>query len=579
VRSVLRVSIVVCAVAAAFGGLAAPPTQAAGQVFTVSRFDDPEPVACNPGDCSLREAVLDAGDGDTIEIPPGDYNASLGQILIEHEVTIRDKGPGPAVVHANGEDRVFQIAGAHVTLDNVSADAGVAPLDNDKRHRGGDIMVANAGTLTMNGGVVENGLAPSAASDQVGFGGGVYNAGTVLLQGVLVTNNEADHGFGGGVYTDTTGTTTIQSSVITDNRSPVAGGGVMADAQTNVIDSLIQGNHAGDGAGVYASFFGSNVSVDIEDSTITGNTAALVGGGIRVLSSTLELNSSTVSDNTAGNDGGGIEALASAQAPATVSMHNSILAENNDNTPASGGGSDGFFPDCEDEFGGIFGSQGYNLVGDGSGCPFTHHTGDQVGTDAALLAPGLASPAFNGGPSTDMRTLAFLPGSRAIDAGDPAGCGLPDDQRGVPRALGGRCDIGAYELVRCQGALVNRVGTSGDDTFRSPTMQPTGGRDGILGLGGNDTLQAGDGGDGLCGGAGNDHLSGQGNNDSLAGGAGNDTLAGGTGNDTLLGGPGRDVVSGGDGNDTLNGGDGHDSCVGGPGTDTAAGCESKQGIP
>jgi hypothetical protein len=50
-------------------------------------------------------------------------------------------------------------------------------------------------------------------------------------------------------------------------------------------------------------------------------------------------------------------------------------------------------------------------------------------------------------------THALLNGSPTIDHGDPAGCkdsqgqALTADQRGYPRAAGGRCDIGAYEFV------------------------------------------------------------------------------------------------------------------------------------
>ena len=43
----------------------------------------------------------------------------------------------------------------------------------------------------------------------------------------------------------------------------------------------------------------------------------------------------------------------------------------------------------------------------------------------------------------------LLPGSPAIDAGDPATCAAEPvnniDQRGIPRPQGAGCDIGAYE--------------------------------------------------------------------------------------------------------------------------------------
>jgi hypothetical protein len=63
-----------------------------------------------------------------------------------------------------------------------------------------------------------------------------------------------------------------------------------------------------------------------------------------------------------------------------------------------------------------------------------------------LVDFGLAELADNGGPS---QTMALLPGSPLIDAGDDSICAGPQvnnlDQRGVARLLGSHCDIGAYE--------------------------------------------------------------------------------------------------------------------------------------
>jgi hypothetical protein len=51
--------------------------------------------------------------------------------------------------------------------------------------------------------------------------------------------------------------------------------------------------------------------------------------------------------------------------------------------------------------------------------------------------------ADNGGPTL---TLALLPGSPAIDAGDTLAA-PPTDQRGFPRPYGPAADIGAYEAM------------------------------------------------------------------------------------------------------------------------------------
>ena len=124
-------------------------------------------------------------------------------------------------------------------------------------------------------------------------------------------------------------------------------------------------------------------------------------------------------------------------------MANSILAQNTA-SPS---------PDC----GVGLESQGYNILGDPTGCTVTAAPGDQVGTGASPLNPLLGPLAGNGGPTP---TLALTDASPARDAGSPAtptdtsptpppdliSCATTD-QRGVARPSGARCDIGAFEVV------------------------------------------------------------------------------------------------------------------------------------
>jgi hypothetical protein len=144
------------------------------------------------------------------------------------------------------------------------------------------------------------------------------------------------------------------------------------------------------------------------------------GGGISNGGGTLTINNSTISGNSAlAHDGGGIAG--------TVTLQNSIVANN------SGG-------NCES---GVV-SKGYNLSSDNS-CNFSS-SGDRNNTD-----PKLGPLQNNGGPT---QTMALLPGSPAIDAGNPSGCTdgqghlLKTDQRGMPRPDKedkAGCDMGAYE--------------------------------------------------------------------------------------------------------------------------------------
>jgi predicted outer membrane repeat protein len=84
-------------------------------------------------------------------------------------------------------------------------------------------------------------------------------------------------------------------------------------------------------------------------------------------------------------------------------------------------------------------SHGYNVCSDDGG-GFLNGPGDQINTN-----PMIGPLQDNGGPTL---TYALLPGSPAINAGDPNFTPPPfNDQRGAPfvRVFRGRIDIGSFE--------------------------------------------------------------------------------------------------------------------------------------
>ncbi|HWH20025.1 MAG TPA: choice-of-anchor Q domain-containing protein, partial [Solirubrobacterales bacterium] len=116
---------------------------------------------------------------------------------------------------------------------------------------------------------------------------------------------------------------------------------------------------------------------------------------------------------------------------ATLSLRGTIIA---------GGEAEAGKENCVFGGGGVLTSLGHNLE-DHHQCLTKPAAGDLVDTPA-----GLGPLAANGGPT---ETMALLPGSAAIDAGEPAcvnalGAALTEDQRGDPR--GTPCDIGAFEV-------------------------------------------------------------------------------------------------------------------------------------
>ncbi|HXQ01623.1 MAG TPA: choice-of-anchor Q domain-containing protein, partial [Candidatus Udaeobacter sp.] len=205
-----------------------------------------------------------------------------------------------------------------------------------------------------------------------------------------------------------------------------AGGGISNGSfktpgdSVTVSNSTISGNSAQGGGGI-SNEYGL---ISIVNSTISGNSAQDAGGGISNYDGLVQIANSTLSGNSAAA-GGGIYNVA--QYAATIETGNTIL-----NGGASG---ENIFND-----GGTITSHGYNLSSDDGG-GYLIGLGDQINTD-----PLLAPLQDNGGPTL---THALLPGSPAINAGDPNFTPPPSyDQRGPNfyRVRDLNIDIGSFEV-------------------------------------------------------------------------------------------------------------------------------------
>jgi CSLREA domain-containing protein len=224
--------------------------------------------------------------------------------------------------------------------------------------------------------------------------------------GITIRNGNPDpaDGGGGGIKSGAA-IFTFCCATVADNTA-VGGGGILVSGSSSLSNLTISGNSVtGDGGGLFTQV-GPHT---LNNVTITGNTSDSDVGGFA-------------------GDGGGI--LTSS---GTLTVSNTIVAGNTDASPGAEA------PDCDP---GLT-SAGNNLIGNTTGCSYTTATGDITG-----ISPGLGPLASNGGGT---QTHGLLPGSPAIDAGNPA---LPSatppacataDQRGVARPVGARCDIGAFE--------------------------------------------------------------------------------------------------------------------------------------
>ena len=551
--------------------LAAPPT-ASAVVFNVNTtadgndFNSADPV-CDadpvaPGlQCTLRAAIQQAvtpPEQDMINLPAGTYTLnSPNELMVTSPVIVDGAGAASTIIRQQINGRVIRVtSGQSLDLRDVTVRDGVIAADGGGIASFGTLtlrrsVIANNQAIGSNGGGIHSGSGSLTIEDTV-IGGpspadaneaGSFGAGVHATVGLVMRDSEVlGNGFDGtqatpeGAGIQSFGTTTITRSTIAgngDNETSFSGGlGHEGGGTLLIRDSTLNDNLSSDGGGALAVRDATGV---LENVTISGNRVTDQGGGesiISVLDGQLQASHVTAAGNSL--PGGTTLLVRTASSPSASATLRATILQDPDGRPeclAFGSGTE------------TITSTGFNVIDDTSLCG-PAGTGDFTG------APQLAGLADRGGAT---RTHALLPGSPAIDRVS-SGCPSPaTDQRGVPRPQGGRCDSGAYELARCKGAAINRVGTAGADVLTG-----TGGADGFLLLGGADIALAGAGNDRACGGSGNDRLMGQAGRDRLFGEAGRDRLLGGGGRDRLVGGPGRDRLKGGKGRDRLIGGGGRD---------------------
>ncbi|MEV0597367.1 hypothetical protein [Nonomuraea cavernae] len=151
-----------------------------------------------------------------------------------------------------------------------------------------------------------------------GSGGGILNAGTVVLEQTTLSGNS---GSNGGAFANNAGAkATISLSRLNANSTTSVGGGAIINSGTlTLYRSALTGNSAPINGGALNTQ-PAGVSHLIR-STVATNTSGGLGGGISNLGTTT-LDRTTVSRNK-GSDGGGI-----ATGNANVTIRNSIVRDN-----------------------------------------------------------------------------------------------------------------------------------------------------------------------------------------------------------------------------------------------------------
>lgn len=419
------------------------------------------PALAAPADSVVGDGTAASCDGNALEaaiMAGGSVTFDCGGVhTILANTMVVDSGlnvvvDGGGLITVSGEElrQLFIVnAGASLTLNNITLSNGNWP------GRGGAVAVY--GEVTLNNSTVRNSQSSCQVCDGTdGIGGAiaVENSGSLTVTNSQILNNQAtgaggalglfggattvtnstidgnrSGGLGGGVWTNEGATLTLTDSRVSNNEAAVgnagSGGGLVTRGDTTIVRSTLSANLADDGGALIVR----GGSLRVENSTISGNRARVLAGGVRfelpvgagsasLINSTLVGNIVVNVDNVSSNANVYIDGQT--QAPI---FQNSVIA----------GSVTG--PNC------VLGvapqSLGYNLVSDGS-CALSG-TGDQQSVN--LLLDTLKD---NGGPT--QTHLPFV-GSPVVDAVPAANCPVSTDQRGILRPQGPNCDAGAVEEI------------------------------------------------------------------------------------------------------------------------------------
>jgi parallel beta-helix repeat protein len=405
--------------------------------------------------------------------------AGAGAIWNTGTLTLEDDLFGGSTYADNSGNSVIENHGSAAVL--TVSNSTISHNPNDGIHNSGSVTISNStisnnfgtgiliypsGSATISNstfsdnydeGIFNFGVATVSNSTVSGDGIGIANSGSVTV-GYSTFSSD-----GIGIYNDNSGSATVSYSTLT--RCGPSGvfpsneaGAIYNSGNLAVNNSTISGNKAvgtaatitgsgaaylpgdGKGGGIYMA--GGTLSINsstIADNQAIGGSTVFgypfsagngYGGGLYIAGGMVTIDHSTLAGNQASSGyhfyfppgtgyGGGIYNAAS---PSALQMHDTILA---DDTADVGSDLDGSAT-----------SQGYNLIGNSSG------GSGFVASDLLNVDPQLGPLQYNGGPT---QTLALMPGSPAIDAGDNTGAPACD-QRGFTRIVGGAIDIGAFEV-------------------------------------------------------------------------------------------------------------------------------------
>ena len=469
--------------------------------LVVTKIADTNDGDCSLTDCSVREAIDAANDGNSDE-----YNIEIPADASSYEITLADY---PAITK---------------TMKLWGAGEGTTTIDGNNSYR---MFAANADTLTI---TVEEMTLKNGKSATTLQGGAIE-----ITDGNLVTKNCTFDGctaanLGGSIFMGAltiNNTFTISGSTFTSCSTTSWGGAIYSCSPTTITDSTFSTNSAQDIGGAIYTVAGSGMLLDIKGSTFSNNSTSSTGGAIFAGRNTdaadsygLKITDSTFDNNTTLYMGGCIYAKETAaeisnstfanNAVTTnsttktfwgggaifthgIKLYNCTFSENSEGSTSGGGGAiyilsysggiaDGFIKNCtfyknttpNDHGASIYTTVNTTLTNNlfytdtatyydncigaanliTGGHNFDNDTSNScnlntAGTDAINTDPSFSALAANGGVQGNGDNRLTHAISNGTLLGDYTVCTDADinslDERGTDRTGGGTCFSGAFE--------------------------------------------------------------------------------------------------------------------------------------
>lgn len=439
----------------------------------------------NPANCSLREAIQavntsapfggcpagSALDDNLIQLRPGHYRLTLGELEIKAEVAIRGSN-SRAEANEEVKDPLTGKAPRRFRPDYLDSDADIGETGTWLRAATGSRIAFTSAAVSLRDLVLLGSDHPSQpVRAAVAGNGGVIYAGNsltldnVIVRGGRVTGTGAAAGNGGALYLAGDGTSlSLTDSSLDGNAASNRGGGIAMLCALNfnpyalhsvsLTRSLLRNNSADVGAG--AIEFCGSTSGTLSASTLSANSSPASSGALAyVQGSEVGIGTLSLSYVTALEQQGPVIALAGI---GNVQLTGSLLSQSNV-LPRSNV--------CNQVDPGIdmmtsTPPQGsYNAIdGDGSCVPLLSPTGNNIaitlGTDHRAYMVHIQTPADyyptsdDAGPYglSDHYLPRTVPGSPVLDAAEELDSCLTNDQRNVSRKSGAACDVGAVERLQ-----------------------------------------------------------------------------------------------------------------------------------